>query len=44
MSEFVNSLKRLYDANKITESAVVAMYKNATITSDEKDYILRKDG
>ena len=44
MSEFVQSLKRLYAANKITESVIDKLCRQTAITEEEKNYILRKDG
>lgn len=40
MRAFVLSLKRLYEANKITQDKVIAFYIEGKITEEEKDYIL----
>lgn len=42
MKQFVESLKRLFENNKINESLILEMYKNEKITDLEKDYILNK--
>lgn len=40
MRILVESLKRLYKNNKITEDKVLDLYLNDKITGEEKDYIL----
>ena len=40
MRAFVLSLKRLYEANKITEDKIISFYVEGKITEEEKDYIL----
>ena len=41
MKQFIESLKRLYDSRKITESKILEMYKNKKISEEEKEYILK---
>ena len=43
MSEFVNSLKRLYESNKITKEKIEQMFKEKKINETEKQYILGKE-
>lgn len=40
-SIFVESVRRLYRDNKVSEDKVVELYKNKKITEEEKLYILR---
>jgi len=40
MSQFVESLKRLYDSKMINENKVVELFKKSKITEIEKTYIL----
>ena len=37
---FVDSIKRLYEKHMISEEKVIELYKNKTITEDEKEYVL----
>lgn len=43
MSEFVKSLKRLYENNKITKEKIEQMFKEKKINETEKQYILGKE-
>lgn len=40
MNQFVESLKRLYVSNMVTEEKIIELYKNGKITENEKKYIL----
>ena len=40
MSQFVESLKRLYDGEKIDEAKVISLFNEGKITSSDKEYIL----
>lgn len=40
MRQFVESLKRLYNDNKLPKEKVLELFKNGKITEDEKKYIL----
>lgn len=42
MSQFVESLKRLYDGKMINEAKVVSLYNDGKITFSDKMYILSK--
>lgn len=42
MSQFVESLKRLYGSGAITKTKVVELYKDGKITFDDREYILGK--
>jgi len=42
MSQFVESLKRLYQNHMIDENKVIELFKNNKITESDKDYILNK--
>ena len=42
MNQFVESLKRLYKRNQISEQKVIELCKNNKITESEKEYILNK--
>ena len=42
MRILVESLKRLYINNKITENKILEIYFNDKITHEEKEYILNK--
>ena len=42
MNQFVESLKRLYNDNKIDEQKVIELFENNKITENEKAYILNK--
>jgi len=40
MNTFVESLKRLYQSDKLTAEKVIDLFKNGKITEEEKWYIL----
>lgn len=40
MNQFVESLKRLYDGNKINEAKVASLCNEGKITISDKQYIL----
>lgn len=40
MNQFVESMKRLYVNEKLTEEKVIELFKNGKITENEKLYIL----
>lgn len=42
MSQFVESLKRLYDSKMINEAKVISIYNDGKITLSDKVYILGK--
>ena len=42
MNQFVESLKRLFERNLISEQKVIELLKNNKITENEKEYILNK--
>lgn len=42
MSQFVESLKRLYDGKKINEAKVISLCEQGKITVGDKEYILGK--
>lgn len=42
MNQFIESLKRLYQSNKINEQKVIELFNNKKITESEKEYILCK--
>lgn len=42
MNQFVESIKRLYVNDRITELKVVELYESKKITEEEKKYILSK--
>lgn len=42
MSQFVESLKRLYDSQSIKEEKIIELYDKNKITEKEKWYILTK--
>lgn len=42
MNQFVESLKRLFERNLISEQKVIELFKNNKITENEKAYILNK--
>lgn len=44
MNEFVNSLKRLYDSEKISKEQIDMFLNNKKITVEEHLYILGKEG
>lgn len=44
MNAFVESVKRLYIQNLITQEKVSDFYKKGKITKQEYDYITEKDG
>lgn len=39
---FVESVKRLYQSEKITKDKIDSLYEDGKITSEERDYILSK--
>lgn len=41
-SQFVESLKRLYENGAITEAKVVELHKSGKITFADKEYVLGK--
>lgn len=41
MSEFVESIRRLYKSGAIGVEELAALYKNSKINQSERDYILR---
>ena len=43
MNQLIESLKRLYENNKITENKVTEMCKKGTISETDKKYILGKE-
>lgn len=40
MNQFVESLKRLYNAKMVDEKKIIELYKNGKITESERKYIL----
>lgn len=44
MGEFVKSLKRLYEAEKVSKEKIDELLKSKKITLEEHLYILGKDG
>lgn len=42
MNQFIESLKRLYQSNKINEQKVIELFNNKKITESEKECILCK--
>lgn len=40
MNQFVESIKRLYIANKISKDKVISLFNNGKITEEEMKYIL----
>ena len=42
-SQFVESLKRLYDGKQITETKILELYRNGKINETDKIYILGKE-
>jgi hypothetical protein len=40
MNQFVESMKRLYQNERINEQKVIELFKNGKITEKEKEYIL----
>jgi hypothetical protein len=40
MKQFIESIKRLYIANMVTEEKIIELYKSGKITENEKNYIL----
>lgn len=40
MRQFVESIKRLYVSEKLTEGKVIELFKSGKITENEKSYIL----
>lgn len=43
MSRFVQSLKRLYRAEKITKTRIDALVDNSEITQEEYEYIISNE-
>lgn len=43
MKPLVESLKRLYPSEIVTEQKIIELYEKGTINENEKDYILRKE-
>lgn len=43
MKQLIESLKRLYDNQKINEDKVIEMYKSKKISEEEKEYILKNN-
>jgi hypothetical protein len=41
-SIFVESLKRLYENEKITEDKIILLFNNDKLTKEEKEYILNQ--
>lgn len=39
----IESLRRLYISNKVTEDKIIDMFLKGIITENEKTYILRKE-
>lgn len=44
MNEFINSLKRLYEADKLSEEKISNLLKAKKINEEERLYILGKEG
>lgn len=42
MRQFVESMKRLYECDKVDEIKVVELFENNKITEEEKYYILAR--
>ena len=40
MNQFVESIKRLYQAGKVDEKKVIELFNSGKITQEEKSYIL----
>ena len=38
--QFVESMKRLYESNRVTKEKVIALFNSGKITNAEKEYIL----
>lgn len=43
MSEFIESLQRLYSAKRITDTKITELFENEKITEKELNYILGKE-
>lgn len=43
MNPFIESLRRLYENNKVEEKKILELYQKGTINEDDKNYILRKE-
>ena len=43
MKQFVESLKRLYEKDKVNKSKIEDLFKDEKITKEEKEYILTND-
>lgn len=44
MSEFINSLKRLYEAENVSKEKIDELFESKKITLEEHLYILGKEG
>lgn len=40
MNQFVKSMKRLYENEKVDKDKIIELFNNGKITEDEKEYIL----
>ena len=40
MKQLIESIKRLYNSQKINKETVIKLYENKKITEQEKEYIL----
>lgn len=40
MNQFVESMKRLYENEKVDKDKIIELFNNGKITEDEKEYIL----
>ena len=43
MNQFVESLKRLYQSERLTTDKVIELFQNGKITEEQKWYILNAD-
>ena len=43
MNQFVESLKRLYQSERLTADKVIGLFQNGKITEEQKWYILNAD-
>ena len=43
MNQFVESLKRLYQSERLTADKVIELFQNGKITEEQKWYILNAD-
>lgn len=44
MNQFVESIKRLYEGEKVSEQKVIELFNNGKISEEEKLYILARKG